>query len=54
MHNHAIPGHIEQREGGGSMLGFLLGCVVGGTVGMTVTCLCTAAGQADRWMEQTE
>lgn len=30
------------------MLEFVIGCMVGGTIGTAVTCLCVAAGQADR------
>lgn len=36
------------------MIGFLIGCIVGGTVGMTATCLCVAAGQAERALEDAE
>ena len=30
------------------MLGFLIGFVIGGAIGMFTTCLCVAAGQADK------
>lgn len=36
------------------MLGFVIGCIVGGAVGMTATCLCVAAKQADRYLEEEQ
>lgn len=30
------------------MLGFLIGLVIGGAVGVLTTCLCVAAGQANK------
>lgn len=36
------------------MLGFVIGCIFGGTVGMTATCLCVAAKQADRYLEEEQ
>lgn len=35
------------------MIGFLIGLVVGGTVGAFAMCLCKAASDADKCMNQT-
>lgn len=35
------------------MIGFILGSMFGGTIGMLATCLCVAAGRADREMDCT-
>ena len=36
------------------MLGFILGSIFGGTAGVFAMCLCTAASEADRCMDQTD
>ena len=36
------------------MLGFIIGLMVGGTAGVFTMCLCTAASEADRCMNQTD
>lgn len=35
------------------MLGFFIGLLVGAFIGMTAMCLCTAAGQADKYENRT-
>lgn len=35
------------------MIGFIIGSMVGGTIGVFATCLCVAAGRADRGMDCT-
>ena len=36
------------------MIGFLIGTFIGGAVGVTTMCMCAAAGNADRHMEDME
>lgn len=36
------------------MLGFILGSIFGGTVGVFTICLCKAASEADKCMNQTD
>ena len=36
------------------LVGFLIGLLVGGTVGVITMCLCTAAGQADKYENYTD
>ncbi len=36
------------------MLGFILGSIFGGTVGVFTICLCKAASDADKCMNQTD
>lgn len=36
------------------MVGFFIGLFVGAFIGITVMCLCTAAGQADKYEIRTE
>ncbi len=36
------------------MLRFIIGLFVGGTTGVFAMCLCTAASEADRCMNQTD
>ena len=43
-----------QRTGADKMIGFIFGTFFGSIVGMTATCLCVAAGQADRRMNCTD
>jgi hypothetical protein len=43
-----------QRKGGIKVLGFILGAVFGGTVGVFAMCLCKAASEADKCMNQTD
>ena len=35
------------------MVGFFFGLFVGAFIGITVMCLCTAAGQADKYKNRT-
>ena len=35
------------------MVGFFIGLFVGAFIGITVMCLCTAAGQADKYKNHT-
>ena len=35
------------------MLGFFIGLLVGAFIGITVMCLCTVAGQADKYENRT-
>ena len=37
----------------GKMVGFFIGLFVGAFIGITVMCLCTAAGQADKYENRT-
>ena len=34
------------------MIGFIVGALVGGTLGVTTMCLCSAASEADRHIEE--
>lgn len=43
-----------QHNGGINVFGFFIGLVVGGVVGMFAMCLCKAASDADRCMNQTD
>ena len=43
-----------QRTGADKMIGFIFGTFFGVIVGMTATCLCVAAGQADRGIDFTD
>ncbi len=43
-----------QRKGGIKVLGFVLGSIFGGTVGLFTICLCKAASDADKCMNQTD
>lgn len=36
------------------MLGFILGSIFGGTVGVLAMCMCKAASDADKCMNQTD
>jgi len=43
-----------QNKGGINMLGFILSSIFGGTVGAFAICLCKAASDADKCMNQTD
>ena len=43
-----------QRKGGIKVLGFILGSIFGGTIGVFAMCLCKAASDADKCMNQTD